>query len=129
MPAFILRTELDARQAWECLKPWRGFAEEGKPLAVDIRTHKAKRSNRANRRYWSILNQIAEDGWLGKKRFPPETWHFWFRAKFLGYEEGIGGQMIPVSTTTLNTAEFAEYMANVERYAVTELEIELEPWI
>lgn len=123
---FVLRDERNANALWVFLKSnWRALADENRPLAVTVAEHKAKRSVDQNKRYWAILNEIAEGAWIGGRQFSTEAWHEFFRAKFIGYEETPDGRQIGISTTTLSVAEFGDYMTRVEAYAAAELGIEI----
>ena len=93
--------------------------------AVEIKEHKAKRSAEANRRYWAILAQIAEDGWIEGRRYSAEVWHEFAKRRFIGVIDGPGGISIAESSSRLNTKEFADYVQKVEVWAATELGITL----
>lgn len=101
------------------------MAALGRPLAVQVSEYKAKRNDRQNRLYWAVLGQIAEQGWLGGRRFSAEAWHHYFRTRFIGFEETPGGGQVPISTTTLDIAAFADYVTRVQEYAASELGLEL----
>lgn len=123
---FVLRDEPNARALWQFLKNnWRALAGAGKPLAVTIQEHKAKRSIDQNKRYWAILNEIAANAWVSGRQFSTEAWHEFFKAKLIGYEETPDGRQIGISTTTLAVAEFGDYMTRIEVYAAEELGIEI----
>lgn len=121
---FVLRNESNAQALWNFLKSnWVALAKDGKPLAVTVTEHKAKRSADQNRRYWSILNEIAANAWIDGKQFSAEAWHEHFKRKLIGCEETPDGGSVGISTTTLNTAEFTDYMNKVEAFAATEIGI------
>jgi hypothetical protein len=101
------------------------MADAGKPLAVTVQEHKAKRSVEQNRLYWLLLNEIAEAGWVSGRRFSAEAWHEFFKVKFIGCEECPNGGTMGISTTTLAVSDFSDYIGKVEAYAATELGIEL----
>lgn len=123
---FVLRDEPNARALWQFLKNnWRALAGAGKPLAVTIQEHKAKRSVDQNKRYWAILNEIAANAWVSGRQFSAEAWHEFFKAKFIGYEETPDGRLHGISTTTLNVAEFGDYMTRIEVYSTDELGISI----
>ena len=90
---------------------------------VEIQPYKKTRSLEANARYWSILTELA----VGMARqmdgewHDPEVWHQHFRATFLPCNTlHIDGEdvRIPKSTTKLKTAEFSDFMAQVEAWGV-----------
>lgn len=123
---FILREERNAQSLWTFLKQnWKALAQDGRPLSITVAEHKAKRSIDQNKRYWAILNDIAENVWLNGKQFSSEAWHEYFKAKFIGLEETPDGRMVGISTTALNTAEFTDFMNKTEAHAATELGLEM----
>jgi hypothetical protein len=124
---FVLREETHAQALWTFLKKnWNAMEQAGKPLAVIVHEHKAKRSAEQNKLYWSRLNEIAEQAWIGRKRFSSDAWHEYYKQKFIGYEELPGGGSVGISTTTLSVAEFSDYIERVTAHAATELGIILE---
>lgn len=124
---FVLRSEIQCRQLYAFLRAnWSDMAAAGRPLAVTVSEAKAKRSGEQNRRYWSLLNEIAEHAWVGGRQFPADVWHAEFAGRFIGWSETPSGARVPISTTTLSVAEFSEYMDRIEAYATTELGVERE---
>lgn len=122
----VLRNESNAQNLWSLLKSnWKALAAAGKPLAITVEEHRAKRSTQANRRYWALLNEIAANAWLDGRQFSAAAWHSWFAATFIGCEDLPGGGTVAISTTTLNVEEFAAYMTRIEVYAAQELGVEL----
>lgn len=85
-----------------------------------LRPHKRARSSEQNRRYWAILNEIAEYAVHGQK-YPADAWHEYFKGRFIGKEEIRlpNGDTLnrPISTTTLDVGQFADYMTQVEAWA------------
>ena len=79
-----------------------------------------KRSVEQNKRYWAILNEIAETNVRGET-YSAETWHRYFKVRFIGMEETKlpNGKVVqePISTTTLDKGEFGEYMTRIEAWA------------
>lgn len=81
---------------------------EGQKISVVVKKYRKHRSKKQNSLYWVWLtfigNEIGED---------PEDLHQTFKAMFLVDHT----KKLPIvrSTTTLNTAEFMEYMAKIER--------------
>lgn len=121
----ILRNEVNSRFLWDLLKNWKQLADAGKPLAVHVDEHGERRSGAQNRLLWAILNDIAAQAWVGGKQYSADAWHEHFKREFLGLEELPNGQTIGISTATLKTSEFADYVTRVQQYAVTELGVEL----
>lgn len=123
---FILRGDSNAQQLWSFLRNnWKQMADAGKPLAISVAEHKAKRSGEQNKRMWAILQQIEGGAWMEGRQFSQEGWHEFFKRKFIGVEELPGGGTVGISTTTLNVEEFAAYMTRIEAFAATELGVEL----
>jgi hypothetical protein len=122
---FVLRSEQHAAQLHAFLRAnARAMAQSGRPLAVHITEHKAKRSTEQNRLLWATLNQIADGAWLGGRQFSANSWHEFYKRKFIGCEElpdGFQG----ISTTTLSVGEFSDYIERIRQHAATELGIEL----
>lgn len=124
---FVLRNEESAKALHGFLKAnWRTMAQAGRPLACSVAEHKAKRSANQNNRYWAILREIADNAWLGGKQFSTDAWHYFYAGKYIGEEEAPNGKLVPISTTSLSTAEFTNYMTQIEAHATSELGIELE---
>ncbi len=125
--AFVLRNDQSAASLYAFLKSnWRAMADEGKPIAVLISEHKARRNGDQNRLYWNQLGQIAEQARVEGKQFSKEAWHAHFAGMMIGWEDMPNGMKVPISSTTLNVAEFSYYLAQVQRYATAELGLTLE---
>jgi hypothetical protein len=119
---FVLRDEPNARHLWAFLKSnWRALAGTGRPLSVTVAEHKSKRTLEQNKRYWAILNEIAELAWVNGKQYSADAWHEYFKGLFIGYEETPDGRRAGISTTTLSVAEFSDYMTRIEQHAADEL--------
>ena len=130
LATFVLRDETHLKRLDAFLRGnWLAAAQAMRPLSVTVAEYKARRSGQQNRLYWSILRQIAQDGWVGGRRWDEESWHEYFRRKFIGAEEIVlpGGEMIErgISTTTLNVSEFSDYIEQVIGFAVEELGLEI----
>ena len=104
---------------------WEAMACTKHPMQVDIHPEATKRSLRQNRRYWAVLNQISEQAWIEGRQYSSECWHEAAKRKFIGCIDLPGGGMVAMSTTDLTTKDFAEYCAQVEAWAQTELGCEL----
>lgn len=105
---------------------WKHFADEGKFLAVSITLYKSKRSLEQNRRYFgpAILGAIAEQAWIGGRRFGKAEWHHHFKTRFIGEVDLPFGGTRPMSSSDLSVEEFSEFMQQVEAYAATELGVQ-----
>lgn len=97
---------------------------------VVIEPDERTRSGEQNRRYWAMLNEIAEKAWVGegreKRLYPADAWHAFFAGKYIGHSEVPGGGLIPISTTTLTTAEFSDYIERIHAYASLEMAVEFD---
>lgn len=81
-----------------------------------------------NARYWGkgILAQIAEKAVIGGRRFSAEAWHEQFKQQFIGIEELPNGQVIGKSSAKLGVKAFADFVDQVEAFAVTDLGVVFE---
>lgn len=79
------------------------------------------RRNPANRRYWLLLHTMAEKLRPGGQQYTAESYHVYYKGKFLGYDETKlpSGKVIsiPRSTADLDVADFDTYMMRVEAEA------------
>jgi hypothetical protein len=122
----VLRNDTLAEALWTLLRNnWRAMAAAGKPLAVTVCEHKTKRTLAQNSRLHPILEEIAEQAWIGGKRFDMEVWKEHYRRKFIGTEEidMPDGTRLErgISTTTLDVAEFSSFMDRIQADATSEL--------
>lgn len=98
--------------------------EPGQRWLVVIQKEKTKRSIEQNRRYWAVLNELASQVRIDGQVHKPETWHEFYKARFLPCETAwICGQLVsvPESTTGLSVRDFAQYMTQIEAHATQEL--------
>lgn len=123
---FILRGPEQAKALHAFLKAnAAALAQQGKPLAVEVREHKAKRSAQQNKRYWALLRFIADNAWIAGQRFTDEVWHEQFKRQFIGHVDLPMGGTAGISTSTLDVGAFTAYMDAVERFAGTDLGIDM----
>ena len=123
---FVLRDESHALALYAFLRAnWKSMADAGRPLALFVTEHKAKRNTQQNSLYWALLGQIAEEGWLDGQRFGAEAWHEYFKRQYIGYIEVPDGTLTGISTTTLDVHAFADYIDKIQEYAASELGMEL----
>ena len=92
--------ELDLTKAWEV---------EVKPFAFN-------RSTQQNKKYWKLIGELGS--FLG---YDEQEMHELLKYKFLSYkQEMLGDEMVVIpSTSKLNIKEFVDYLAKVERFAVS----------
>ena len=125
--AETLTVELHNRQqAWAAIKaqvfPFLAQVLQGGHRWVLTITRR-KRTSKQNRRYWGngVLKQIAEQAAPNGKLYPAEVWHEQFKRMFIGVVELPNGEVVGMSSTDLDTAQFCEFSDKVEAYAATEL--------
>lgn len=122
LKTFVIRSQEQAdRLAAFVGANWKACADQGKPLSVVASEYKSKRNLEQNAAYWRLLSAIADTAWIDGKQFSKEAWHIHFASKFIGYTEGPGGELVPMSTTGLSVHEFSEYMEKIQACAATEL--------
>lgn len=72
-----------------------------------------KRTPKQNRRNWSVMRYVAANAWVDGKQFSAEAWHAHYCGEFIGWEEGFGGERVPLGTGTLNTKEHNDFIDRV----------------
>lgn len=95
-------------------------------LSISVEPFKNKRSLKANRYYWLVLNFIAKE--IGYNKFEVMDLHTTFKTMFLPKIEKTNvftGEAIETigSTRILKTDTFSEYINEVKMYAEKELNI------
>lgn len=94
-----------------------------KPEVIRCKTcgRKRSRSSGANARYWLLLHMIADKVTPENTAYAAETWHKYFKSRFLGMNEfTLPNKKVvqfPKSTADLYTQEFNDYMMHVEAWA------------
>jgi hypothetical protein len=92
-----------------------------KPQRCPTCHRRYKRSNDQNARYWALLHAISERVKVRGDTFSPETWHLYFKSRFLGRQEyrlpNGANMMVPNSTADLEVPEFSDYMTKLEAWA------------
>jgi hypothetical protein len=122
-----LTIELHSRQqAWAAIKaqlfPFLATVLQGGGRWV-LAVTRRKRTPKQNKRYWGkgVLAQIAEQAAPNGKLYSAKVWHEQFKRDFIGVEELPNGDVVGMSSTDLDTAEFSAFCDQVEAYAATEL--------
>jgi hypothetical protein len=105
---------------------WQQFAAEGRFLAVTVTFYRSKRSLEQNRRYFgpAVLGAIAEQAWVGGRRYSKAVWHEEFKRQFIGVVDLPGGATMAMSSTDLSVEEFSQFMQAVEVHAAQELGVQ-----
>lgn len=82
---------------------------------------KMTRSTDANRRLWALYHAMSEKLHPKGETYSAETFHLWAKSKFLGATDHVlpSGKTVtvPKSTADLDTAEFSDFMTQVEAFA------------
>lgn len=90
-------------------------------LEIVLRPYQSKRSTEQNKRLWALYREIADNVWVDGRKFDQDTWHEYFKRRFIGCTERVlpdgGTETRGISTKTLNTAEMAEYQTRIEAWA------------
>ena len=93
-----------------------------RPMVFEWKQYRKKRSNSANNLYWLWLTDMAKFFSTPKTNFEPEDMHDLMRHEFLGYEEVVIGHTVLKpklkSTADDDTAEFCEYMQQVDHWSI-----------
>ena len=128
MRLFVLREKrnMDALLAF-LAGNWEAMAKAGKPLLLEIKEEKSKRSLAQNRRYFGeLLNAIETQAWVEGRQFSAECWHELAKRKFIGLVDIPGGGAYGMSSTDLSVTEFKTFMDQVEAWAATELGVQFQ---
>ena len=76
LKVFVLREDRNAQALYAWLKQnWRAMAAAGKPLVVELKPEKTRRSLDQNARYWALVAQVAEQASVGGRQYSAEAWH------------------------------------------------------
>lgn len=99
-------------------------------VVVEVKTPKAKRSNQANRLYWAgYVQPIAEHTGYDKLAI-----HSYLKKRFLPNQhlmiQNAAGEIIDETdieptTTKLSKQDFADYLAAIQAWAVSELGVDV----
>lgn len=116
---------------------WEVMLREGHPMAVHLYEHRDSRTKEQNSLMWVRLNEIANQAYIGGKRFSADTWHEYLKREFLPEEPGPtksarngyrkwdllpnGDRVLVGSTTGLTKYGFTEYLEQIMAYAASEL--------
>ncbi len=103
---------------------WEAMAKAGKCMCIECKEEKAKRSNEQNKLYWVLLHQIEDQAWIEGRQYSAEAWHEYARQRFIGCVDLPNGKTMGISTTTLSTKEFSEYVEKVTAWAALELGVQ-----
>lgn len=113
----IIEGQLQVPASIDQLRGWN----DG-PVLVKIWRQQALRSSQANRRYWALLTAAAAE--LGYD--DPTELHEGLKLKFLrDADDAWSGLARTRSTTALDTSQFTEYCARVERFFSNDLHLDL----
>ena len=90
-----------------------------KNVEVIVRKQRAQRSNNQNNYYFGVVCKILGD-YFG---YETDEIHFALRNKFL--KKGACDLETAKSTTSLNTAEFEDYLTKIKRWAASEYSLNI----
>lgn len=95
----------------------------GVATEIVIKPYKSKRSLDQNAYWWAVPVAILAE----HCGYEPEQMHYALLGEWRGYMEGIGGQKIPncASSSKLTTAEFTQLIEWVQRWAATEMDVQI----
>jgi len=117
--------------------------KEEAPLDIFIEKHSKVRSVPQNSKYWSLLKEISESGFVRGKQFSKDVWHEYLRVNVMSesvenrngidiskWEELPSFEDKPtehrvISTSQLSVRAMSEYMLAIEAFAITDLGITL----
>lgn len=117
----ILWDEAAATSLWTRLKGWREAAKAGVPFEVSIKSYKDARSLQALKYYWGVvLTQISEQARFEGQKCSKDAIHEYAKRQFIGCIDLPGGGAMGLSTSTLNGAEFAIFVTQVQAWAAME---------
>lgn len=135
---FVLRSADQARLLHQFLKAnAAAMAEQGQPLEVSVRVWKPKATDAQRALMWIIYQQIADQAWVGGRRYDAETWSEQMKRELLpektrrGVEKwrilSNGDRLLGMSTENLDRAEKSEYIdALLARAADLGVEVHIE---
>lgn len=127
---FVLREARHLQALDTFLKSnWKAFADQGKPLVLEIRPEGIQRSKDQNRYYWQMMQQISEKAWIEGQQYHRETWHEAAKRQFLPLIDLPFGGFMSTSTTELTKEDMTEYIRKVDHWAQHELGVEFEDLI
>lgn len=118
---FVLRSADHARLLHQFLKAnAAAMAEQGQPLEVSVRVWKPKATDEQRALIWIINEQIAQQAWVGGRRYDAECWHEKAKQDLLPEETSRGvpkwkilpndRRVLNMSTENLNRAEKSAYI-------------------
>jgi len=127
-PAFKCHLETENQLTFENENEFYKYCRDLRAgdLSITVEPFKNKRSLKANRYYWLVLNFIAKE--IGYNKFEVMDLHTTFKTMFLPKIEKTNvftGEAIETigSTRILKTDTFSEYINEVKMYAEKELNI------
>lgn len=120
MRVIVIDTEERKMRALEAIR--NVAISELSPQCVRIGPYEHTRSAEQNRRYWSMLQDIAEQCAPEGKWYARELWHEHFKRSYLPHKDVTlpSGQVVamPVSSAGLTAAEFSRLIDQVMAWAI-----------
>lgn len=133
---FILKDE----SQWKLLVAFvkanaAAMAEQGKPLAARVYRYSPRASDKQRALIWICNDQIAEQAWVGGRKYDAETWHEHCKRELLPDEtaKGVkkwrhlpdGSRVLAMGTEDLDRAEKSLYIDALIAWAATEVGVEI----
>ncbi len=110
-------TPIDGKMAIVNLTEWERFLRtlNGQKCEINVKKFRKKRTNPQNRYYFGVVVKILADHW----GYTHDEAHKAIAYEFLSKKED-GKPSTVRSTKSLNTADFAEYIEAVKKWAAVE---------
>lgn len=117
--SFVLRTKQDIERAYAYILTL--VLDPDHPWELVVKLHKLKRTLIQNKRYHAVCAEIADQLVVAGRTYSPDSLKEYFKRTFIGTNEvpmpDGSVAVYGLSTTTLNTGEFADYMTKVDVWA------------
>lgn len=95
------------------------------PYRIEFKVDRDQRSGQQNKYYWGVVVKLLSD----HTGFTRDEMHECLRGMFLKYQKPMppNGHMATItqSTTDLDTKEFEDYLEEIRRFAIQELDVEI----
>ena len=112
----MTKYKVTSNEELEHVKRQLGELDLTKGWSVEVKKFTFSRSTQQNKRYWALVTELGS--FLGYEDF---EMHDLLKYKFLSFkQEMLGDEMVVIpSTSKLTIKEFVDYLAKVERFAVS----------
>lgn len=121
--SMVLRTNDDINRALTFIAGLAPGLDPEHPWEIVVRLYKLKRTILQNKRYHAVCAEICEQLVAAGNQYEPDHMKEYFKRMFIGATDVKmpDGSTLQygISTTTLNTAEFAIYMTKIDAWATS----------